>query len=300
MSFLDAGKVADAQITFQTRFNEFFARMGSPEAFWNLLATVTPTNTAVMKQKWFGNVPGLKKWVGERSIGKVQAFSKTVTVAKWASGLEVDQDDLDDDTLGIYLPKIQQLAQKAAIHRLNRLVDCLLAGFGSTSEFGAAYDGEDFFSSSHAWGDNTGTASIDDTNALNNAIAAMLAFTDEDGEPLGIEPTHLIHGPSLRAEVREQLIADRNSNGASNTNFQVLQPFMSGKLVGDFANYWFVVSLNQPMKPLELVMRQEVTFDSVTAGDQKFLTDKLYFGCHARYEAAFGLPQLAWGSTGSA
>jgi phage major head subunit gpT-like protein len=62
--------------------------------------------------------------------------------------------------------------------------------------------------------------SKDTLNATNYnaAMAAMMAFTNDEGRKLGVRPTHLLHGPSNRAAALEVLTAERLSNGESNIN----------------------------------------------------------------------------------
>lgn len=298
MSFLNEDKVAAAQIGFSTRFNEFFSKVNGPEPFWEQLATFIATKNKVEQHNWLGSVPGFKEWLSDRELAKVANHNYQITNKKWSSGLEVDKDDLDDDNLGMYAPKIQQLAQKAAIHRRNLLIDFLVKGFATTT-YGAAYDGAAFFATTHAFGSNKATATLDDTGALDAGIQAMLQIVDEDGEPQGISPTHLVVGPKLRAEARKQLIAERNADGSSNTNFGVVQLVISPKLVGTYDDYWFLLDLSQPIKPLILQMRQEIEFEALTQGRDAFMRDKLFFGCDARYNVGYGLPQFAYGSDGS-
>ena len=48
------------------------------------------------------------------------------------------------------------------------------------------------------------------------ARAAMMAFTNDEGAPLGIKPTHLVVGPSLEASAKAMVEAQFNAAGASN------------------------------------------------------------------------------------
>lgn len=58
---------------------------------------------------------------------------------------------------------------------------------------------------------------LDATN-FNAAMAAMMAFKNDNGQPLGIKPTVLVVPPSLRAAALTLLNAETINNGESNIN----------------------------------------------------------------------------------
>lgn len=55
---------------------------------------------------------------------------------------------------------------------------------------------------------------------FNSAYAAMQAFKDDEGRPLGIRPNLLVCGPSNRAAALAIIKADKDAAGATNVNFQ--------------------------------------------------------------------------------
>jgi len=303
MSFLNADKVAAAYVNFNAKMNTALEDLRKPDAFWRMLATEVASSAKIEQHDWLGPVPGFTEWVGERKIGKVAASNYQITNKKWASGLEVDQDDLEDDRLGIYAPKIQTMVEKAMVHRLNLMVDFMVNGF-ATTKYGGAYDGAAFFSSRSGLFNNKATATLDDAGAYDAAWVAMLAVKDEDGEPMGVfqgDNVWLIVGPSNRATARALLLAERNANGSTNTNFGTAKLYISPKLVGGDAAKWFLVDLSHPIKPLIFQSRREIAFRAPNGPDshEKFMKDKLYFGADARYNVGFGLPQTAYGSDGT-
>jgi phage major head subunit gpT-like protein len=63
------------------------------------------------------------------------------------------------------------------------------------------------------------------TGALNAAnydaaLTAMAELKNDEGEPLGIRPTHLVHGTSTRAAAKTLIKAQNMAGGASNINYQ--------------------------------------------------------------------------------
>lgn len=310
---LNQDKIAATMIAFNTRFNtEFSSFMDSADmAAWMSLATPIPSTTRVEQHNWLGTVPAFKEWTNRREIKKLGNYNFQVTNKKWANGLEVDQDDIDDDRLGLYEPKIRDLSRAAGIHRVNLLVDFLIKGFATTT-YGAAYDGQAYFSTAHVDGDgptqsNKITASLDDSGAYDSAVRTMMDIKDENNEPAGFRPTHLLVGTKNRATANQLLKADRLASGASNTNFNDTQLLISSKITGALVeDYWFLLDLSRGIKPLILQLRRDVAFRQVGTMQQagmnsmeQFMTDKTYFGCDARYNAAYGLWQCAIGSDGS-
>jgi phage major head subunit gpT-like protein len=303
--FISAEQIEITRVGFQTQFNTAFDSLKKTDNFWEQLAMVINSQDESEQYNWFGDVPAFQEWVGERKIAKVRAQSYRITNKRWANGLEVSEVDLADEKTGMYAPKIAQLAMKAQIHRINLLVDFLVNGFATTA-YGAAYDGQAFFSATHQDGNgptysNLLTATLDDSGAYDTAWQRALEMVDESGEPLNINPTHLIVGPSNRKVARDLLLADRNANGATNTNQGTAQLYVSPKLVGAHAAKWFLVDLSKPIRPLIFQIRQDVRFQGVTGPDSKdrFMTGTLYYGADARYNAGYGLPQLAIGSNGT-
>lgn len=53
---------------------------------------------------------------------------------------------------------------------------------------------------------------------FNAAYAAMSAFTADGGRPLGVKPTLLVGGPTMRAKILEIVKSTRLANGADNIN----------------------------------------------------------------------------------
>jgi len=76
------------------------------------------------------------------------------------------------------------------------------------------------------WQQAYGSKETLDATAYNAAYAAMMAFTDDEGRNLGIRPTHLLHGPSNRANALDVLMAERLTSGATNVNRGTALPLL--------------------------------------------------------------------------
>lgn len=57
-------------------------------------------------------------------------------------------------------------------------------------------------------------------------VAAMGAFKDDEGNPLGVIPTLLVCGPSNRAAGRALIEAEKLASGADNTNYKAVELYV--------------------------------------------------------------------------
>jgi len=62
-----------------------------------------------------------------------------------------------------------------------------------------------------------------DTTAYAAARAAMMSFTNDEGTPLGVKPTHLVVPPTLESAGRTVLEAEKTSSGGSNVWYHTAQ-----------------------------------------------------------------------------
>jgi phage major head subunit gpT-like protein len=305
MSFINQSQIADAFTSYSTIYHTALQALREPDMFWEQLATLVPSNSAVTQHNWLGDLPGMREWDGDRRIKQIEAHGYTLENLEWESSIEVKLKDFEDDTLGIYRPHVASMPRVAMEHRLDLLVTQLATGFTATG-----YDGLAFFSDSHESGDNLLTASLDDTGAFASARTLMAKVVDDSGHPMRVTPTHLIYGPGNIAVAEALLEAQLTTDGASNTNYKRVQPVMSPLLVdnalgiaaNDWALMWFLVDLSKPIKPLIFQMRREIEFHEVIRQEDAdvFMRRAVKFGVDARYNAGYGLHQLAVGSTGAA
>ncbi|MEW5722884.1 MAG: Mu-like prophage major head subunit gpT family protein [Thermodesulfobacteriota bacterium] len=278
MAIINAATLAAIAQSFQIIFNEAFT--GAPSQ-WNQVAMLITSSDRVEHYPWLGDVPAMREWIGDRVLKDLAAFDYTILNRSWEATIEVDRDDIDDDRIGLYRPKIQALGDAAKRHRDVLIFALLAAGFAT-----ACFDGQYFFDSDHPvagasvsnTGGGAGTAwylldlsrplkplilqvrkepefvsqddprsenafmrkkfrfGVDDRKAAGFGLwqlaygskqtlnatyyaaarTAMMSFKNDNGEPLGIMPTHLVVPPSLESAGRTLLVNERNDAGASN------------------------------------------------------------------------------------
>lgn len=283
---INTASLQAAHKSFKVIFNQAFDGAASQ---WPLVAMEAPSNTKEQGYPWLGDFPMMREWIGDRVIKDLSAFEYSIKNKSFESTIGVDRDDIADDTLGLYAPRIQGLAQAAKEHP-DILVFALLKAAFTTR----CFDGQYFCDTDHPWGEGQVSNSaggagapwflmdlrrpikpiilqirkrpefvaldnpensetfmrkkfiygIDDRknvgfglwqlcygskqtlNAANYeaARAAMMSFMREDGvTPLGVIPTHLVHGPTLESAAKTVIDAANQAGGASNIWYQTVK-----------------------------------------------------------------------------
>lgn len=126
-----------------------------------------------------------------------------------------------------------------------------------------------------------------------------MTIKGESGKSLKIIPDLLVVSPQKEAAARQILFADLiagNTNVNKNTSDLLVVPELA-----DTPEYWFLLSTKRAIKPFIFQMREKPRFVSKTQDndDNVFFQNAFLYGCNARYNAGYGLWQLAYGSTGN-
>lgn len=62
------------------------------------------------------------------------------------------------------------------------------------------------------------------------AVLAMSSLLDENGDPLEIQPTHVVYGASNKAAIKKLIAAQNKAGGESNTNWQDVELIQAPRL----------------------------------------------------------------------
>ena len=129
-----------------------------------------------------------------------------------------------------------------------------------------------------------------------DARAQMMGIKGEHGRSLKIVPDLLVVSPQKEAVARQILFAD-TINGTTNTYKGTSELMVSQ----DYPDQWYLLCTKRSIRPLIFQEREKARFTSKTNenDDNVFFTDKYLYGINARYNAGYGLWQLAYGSTGT-
>jgi phage major head subunit gpT-like protein len=268
------------------------------DPFIDMFAMVMQSTTREESYSFSDQVPAMKQWLDERPMSRLRVQNFRLENLDFANGIEIDRNDLMDDRIGLHDPRIRSLAEGAARHRLTQLRGLFNDGFANLG-----YDGQPFFSDTHPRSFDGGTQSNKETDVLDAdsfkaAVTKLHTITDEEGEYLQNQVTHLIVGSDLWWTAKALMENERDAAGATNVLRGAAMPV---ELKGLAAGTWFVADLSKAIKPYINQKRAPVQF--VAAVDptlpHHFHQKMLEFGADYRGNMGYAMWQLVVGSDGS-
>lgn len=112
------------------------------------IATVVPSTTASEDYAWLGEFSRLREWIGDRQVNKMSLHSYTLKNRKFEGTEGIPSEYIEDDTMGVLMPKFQDMGYAASTHPDELVYAALAAGFSSL-----CYDGQNFFDDEHPVGE---------------------------------------------------------------------------------------------------------------------------------------------------
>lgn len=176
---------------------------------------------------WLGMAPAMREWVGGRQSKGFRENGITIVNKKFEATLEVLLDEIRRDKTGQVMLRVRELATRTNAHWAKLLSTLIIAG-----ESAVCYDGQFFFDTDHNEGDS-GAQSNDITfdaatpaaptaaeaeSAVLKAVEAMMAFKDDQGEPMNEEANQfLVMVPvpfmsAFAAALKNPVIVDANGS----------------------------------------------------------------------------------------
>jgi len=290
-----------AFLSIKTLFNNAFSKA---ETVWPKIAMLVPSGTGQNIYAWLSKFPRMRKWVGDKHIKALEAFKYTVVNDDFEVTIEVDRNDIEDDTLGVYKPQAEMAGESSAQLPDEIVFDLVNNGFTST-----CFDGQFFFDTDHvvqgASVSNKGTAVLTITTLAAAQASygayrtAMKKFKDDEGRPLNIKPNVLLVGPALEDTANALMTNDRLEDGKPNPYKGTATVVCDGRITSDTA--WFLLDTSKPVKPFIYQERKAPVFVNQIdpQADGVFMRKKFLFGAEARAAGGYGFWQLAFGSTGT-
>jgi phage major head subunit gpT-like protein len=279
--------------------SEFFARFEAQQSFWQDLATRIESSKDKESYKWLGSPAKMREWGTGRLARGIRSESYDVENLKYESTLEIDRDEIDDDQTGQIKIRVQELAVRAAVHK-DYLISQLLIN-GATAG-NVSFDGVTFFNDAHVSGasgsqDNAlaPSAAAPSTptvaefkTALQAAIAAMLAFKDDVGDPMSISASGLVCvvPPTMLFTASEAInasVISQTTNVMQGIARVVAFPWLT------LATTWYLLKTDGVIRPFILQDRAPVEFTALeNQSDEGFRREKFLYGVRARYRMAYG------------
>ena len=251
---------------------------------------------------WIGDIPAMQVWRDSRPHERLRVTGYEIENVDYATGIEVHANDLDDDRLNLIQPRINGLVDAYYLHKFTQFKSLLENGAST-----ACYDGQNFFSASHSEGSSgsqsnymTSSATLTDTN-VRTAYAAMCEYKNDQGNLMGITPTHLFTSPAQRGTALSIIKAQTVSTGGDNiTNLDMgLQLIIIPGLATTV--WWGLVDLSKSVKPFIFQNRRALSFTSMTDPETPdfYNTRRCKFGVDYRGGYGYGMWQLMYLADGA-
>lgn len=138
---INRANLAALNTAFSTAFN---TSLNDTPSTWAKIAMRVPSSTRHQAYPKLADIKGMREWVGERFIQRLDKDGFSITNRKFENTIAVAADDIADDQVGIYTPMVQDFGQTAAELPDELVYEQLLAGFDT-----AHYDGQNFFDVDH-------------------------------------------------------------------------------------------------------------------------------------------------------
>lgn len=286
------------KVTFNKRF-------GEAKPIWPQIAmSVTSTGRANVYAN-MGEVPGMREWIGDKTISKYSGEAYTIVNKSYESTIEVKRDDIEDDQIGIYGNMSMDLADVAASKPDELIASLLNDGFTKK-----CYDGKAFFATDHKT--DSGTYSNKGTKKLKYGTLAeiegslgvgMLSASElkrADGSPSGLKYDTLIVPEALRTTAKLLTEAEFCSDGETPNPYRnelkyVVNPWLTSK------DSWYLEVSGRAYKPFILQIRRAPAMVSQVDMNSADVFDRAVYkyGVEARWGAGYGPWTLAYGSNGT-
>lgn len=172
------------------------------ESLWsNSISIEIPTDRDTEELGWLGQVPVMRRWLGERQEENLNKYTLTARNYPYEVTLPISVDDLRRDKTGQIRRKVSELAVRTATHK-NSLVGSWVTA-SEAGSLGLSYDGQFHVDTDH---NESGTNQTNDLTAtevpsanvattstlttteaagiVTETLAYMMSLTDDKGEPI--------------------------------------------------------------------------------------------------------------------
>lgn len=141
-------KLAEIRVGFNKSFQD---GLGQAPSQWERVATRFNSTTLSNNYGWLGDLPGFRKWVGDRVIKGLKEYNYQLENEDYEETIGVDRNAIEDDNLGIYGARFEGMGRSAGRIKDQLVFAALLGGFSTN-----CYDGQFFFDTDHPVLDKNG------------------------------------------------------------------------------------------------------------------------------------------------
>ncbi len=258
-----------------------------------LLMQISSTGSSE-KYGWFGDVPEVKEWIGDKTAGSIEDYELEIQNKDFYTAIAIDKNEIEDDRTGIIKPRIDSMIQAVVDHKID-LIAALIINGGT----GLAYDGQPFFSDRDP-NDNllvgTGTTVEQLKTDIRAARTAMMKFQSDTGRIMGLEMDTILCPPDLEGLILE---ACNSAPGAQTYNplSKWIKTVISLPSLID-TDDWYGFCTAKAVKPFVYQARQEPK--PILDDTEVRRNRKLTYSVELRGNVGYGLYQLAVKTVNSA
>lgn len=317
--------LAGHNTAYRIMFEEAYAN-AKPGLYEMWTERINAAGEQTITAGWLANTPLMRKWEGARHFKNLRNYTQTITYDKYEGTLPLKRDMVDYDRTGVVGKAIGNFVNVNVTSAFDRLV---AAQFDASSGAGpTGFDEVALFSASHPHSSTGGVQSNLNAGAnlshstLAAAEAAGMLFTEENGEPVGVQYDVMRVGPNLKRRAQELTSADRivkiDSDGGFDTSRAVSSTFnvvggatRSNVWSGDMTlvvddrvttYYTTLLDTSRGFKPMILfVTRAPEPVDQTDMSDpERFNNDNYVYGVEADLGIAAGHWYAAYRLTGTA
>lgn len=292
--------VLDATYTgFNLKYQAGFQRT---TAWAEQVSTLVPSATGSETYAWLKEIPGFRKWLGERQVHELASRGQVLANDDFELTVKVPRNAIEDEQLGIFGANFEMMGRAAKKWPDEVLVAAILAN-------GPAFDGQAFFNGSHPVDmddPSKGTYSNDLTSlalSADNYGIARAAFrsrVNDAGKPMGLRPNLLVVPPQLedtaKRILQSDMLARSLSNGAAADNniYKNTADLLCIEELSGAPTTWYLLCTDMPIKPFIWQLRKAPVMTSLVAPtDPNVFNLKEYvYGSDARGAAGYSLPFL--------
>lgn len=141
MAIINSATLNALRVTFNKAFQDGKAR-AKPQ--YLQVATVVPSSSKSNTYGWLGQWPAFREWIGDRVLKSMKEYAYIVLNKPFESTVEVDRDEIEDDTVGTYGALFDEMGYASEVFPDELIFPMLKAGFTSL-----CYDGQYFFDTDH-------------------------------------------------------------------------------------------------------------------------------------------------------
>lgn len=282
------------QVTLDLRFKQAYA---AAQPISPRFASTIPSGARANVYPVHAKIAKLRPWDGERKITNAKSYKYQLDNESYELTIEVDRDDIEDDSIGVYSGLVDEMGQQARLWPDDLVFTALLEGENLN-----AYDDVPFFSNSHSLGGNTidnlfASTALTASNFA-SVRASMMEYVGEDGESLHVRPDVLLVPPALEVTARKivqaSTIVDSGTIGAVDNVLRglsdvIVAPQLAASAGGSDTE-WYLLDTTRPIRPLIFQQRQAPEMVALTnpSDEHVMMRNKFVYGVKARGAAGYG------------